>query len=355
MTAQFPPGSKSARSPLSLESSSLPPDGWDNFVLRAKDATFCHLSRWGAALQETFGLEPIFLHASVGGEIHGVLPLFRMPTLGLGHVMISMPFLNYGGPLGSPEVQNALAGLAWENALRGGAKRIELRNRPPLSGDLAPAREKITILLDLPDNPDLLFHDFFRAKLRAQIRRPMKEGMETLFGLDQINAFYDVFSVNMRDLGTPVLPRTFFESISRAFPNLADFGVVYHQGNPVAGGCGFHFRGEFEMTWASSLRTVNRLAPNMLLYWSFMQRCIERGDTVFNFGRCTPGGSTHRFKSQWGGREEALHWVQWPHMAGSEGFEPGKLLRLATKIWTRLPVPLANRIGPILARRIPTF
>ena len=76
------------------------------------------------------------------------------------------------------------------------------------------------------------------------------------------------------------------------FPEEVIFGVVYHGEEPVAGGCGFLWGGEFEMTWASALRKYNRMTPNMLLYWSFMEKAIEGGAALFNFGRCTPGGTS---------------------------------------------------------------
>ncbi len=79
---------------------------------------------------------------------------------------------------------------------------------------------------------------------------------------------------------------------------------------PVAGGVGFRWDGEFEMTWASSLYAYNRLSPNMALYWAFMERACNSGVTLFNFGRCSEGAGTHRFKKQWGSRDEQLWWYQ---------------------------------------------
>ena len=151
---------------------------------------------------------------------------------------------------------------------------------------------KITVLRELPASVEALSKSF-PSKLRSQIRRPIKEGLIVRFGLDQREPFYEVFARTMRDLGTPVLPRALFERIAAAFPDLVTFGVVYRGNQPLAGGCGFVWRDEFEMTWAGSLREASRLAANMLLYWSFMERAIARGLRMFNFGRCTPGGGTH--------------------------------------------------------------
>ena len=110
------------------------------------------------------------------------------------------------------------------------------------------------------------------------------------------------------------------------------------------------------MTWASALREFNRSAPNMMLYWCFMEAMIARGVRVFNFGRCTPDGGTHRFKKQWQGRDIPLCWMQWTRKpAVDTGAEPSGALRVASAAWQRLPLPIANRLGPMVARRLPQY
>src|SRR5213078_3829365 len=159
------------------------------------------------------------------------------------------------------------------------------------------------------------------------------------------------FARNMRSLGTPVLPRAFFERLSRAFGGLVVFGTVYRRAEPVAAGCGFVWHGEFEMTWASSLREHSRSAPNMLLYWAFMEQMIARGVRVFNFGRCTPGGGTHQFKRQWGGRDVPLPWRQFSTGAVKAPPSPGDpAFSWGPRLWRRLPLSIANRLGPRLVR-----
>jgi hypothetical protein len=109
------------------------------------------------------------------------------------------------------------------------------------------------------------------------------------------------------------------------------------------------------MTWAASLAAYNRLAPNMLVYARFMERAIAQSITRFNFGRCTPDSGTHRFKRQWGGRDEALWWYQLSSGAG-EAATPSPdhgAFSLGPRLWKHLPVPIANRLGPRIVRFIP--
>jgi FemAB-related protein (PEP-CTERM system-associated) len=246
-----------------------------------------------------------------------------------------------------------LVRAAMAEARRSNAARLEIRAREPVACGLSAGRNKVTVLLELPPDPHTLWLEF-RSKLRNKIRRAQREGLEVRVGADQLEPFYDVFARNMRDLGTPVLPRLFFERVASRFTGRVEFTAIWWRDQPVAGGCGFVWRDEFEITWASSLRQHNARAPNMLLYWSLMERMSRRGVRVFNFGRCTPGGGTHVFKRQWGGADVPLHWKQWAGRAGAGSASyDAAVYRAAAAVWRRLPVPVTRRLGPLLARQLP--
>jgi FemAB-related protein (PEP-CTERM system-associated) len=264
-----------------------------------------------------------------------------------------MPFLNAGGPLGSPSARSALAEDARALARAARVDLLELRVREPLDSGLTVSDRKITVVRELPPTAAALW-DALGSKVRSQVKRPQKEGMEVRVGPDELSGFYGVFARNMRDLGTPVLPLGFFDAARRQLENEIVFTTVRHEGRVVAGGCGFVLGGAYEMTWASSLRELNRLAPNMLLYWGCMEEMVRRGVSTFDFGRCTPGGGTHRFKLQWGGRDVLLPWAQWSASGVAATPSPDRpIFRLATAVWSRLPLMVTNRLGPYLAARIP--
>ena len=266
-----------------------------------------------------------------------------------------MPYLNYGGPLGSDDAVHALAAEAVAIAERDGVKLLELRSREPLPLDLPVSHRKITVVLDLPAAGSGALFDRFPAKLRSQVRRPAKEGVVVRFGRDQVAPFFAVFARHMRNLGTPTQPRRLFEAIVEEFGDDAWFACAYLAERPIACGGGFRWGGEFELTWASALTAYNRVAPNMALYWAFLERAAGEGLTLFNFGRCTPGSGTHRFKRQWGGRDVRLHWYQ--RAAGAaEAHTPSPddgAYSWGPRVWKWLPVAVANRLGPRIVRGIP--
>ena len=327
---------------------------WDGYVRPSVNGTFCHLSGWREIISDVLGHECHYLVArDDSGTCQGVLPLARVRSRLFGDYLLSMLFLNYGGPIGTPEAEQQLGRHARHLAEAFKVKVLELRTRHRAHTDLQTADRKVTVLLPLPASPEALMARF-PGKLRSQIRRPMKEGMEVRFGADQRDAFYAVFSRNMRDLGTPVLPRRLFDEVARVFAREVVFCAVYFKGEPVAAGCGFVWGQEFELTWASSLREHSQRAPNMLLYWGLMQHMIERRLGVFNFGRCTPDGGTHRFKLQWGGETVPLPWLQWSSTGTAGPPSPDRpLFQLATRVWSHMPLAVANTIGPMLARGLP--
>lgn len=328
---------------------------WDDFVKRAPGSTFAHRGAWYHIVAEVFGHRCTYLVAEdEHGMWHGVLPLVHLRGL-FGYYLISMPFLNDGGPLGDEETRQRLDEAAIDIARESKARVLELRTREQLGPPLSTSRRKVAVHLPLPSSVDELWAHTFKAKLRSQIRRPTKDGMTARVGAEEQNAFYEVFRRNMRDLGTPVLPQSFFQALARTFADDVVFATVYSTGGlPAASACCLRWGDELEITWASTVREFNRFSPNMLLYATVMEEAIRRGVRLFNFGRSTPGGPTHRFKQQWGGSDVPLPWANWwPSPPRGHDDAAGPLMRAAVAIWKRLPLAIANRVGPKLAGRLP--
>lgn len=325
---------------------------WDALVENA-GGTFCHVSAWRKIMEDVFGHETHYLVARDNdGELKGVLPLVILRSKLFGNYLLSMPCLNYGGPVGSESARTALC----EEAMRiAAARRIdlfEIRARDVEPPNMTTTARKIAVIVPLAPTVEEMWEKRFKSKLRGKIKRPMNHGMEVRFGPAELDPFYEIFARNMRDLGTPVLPRRWFEAIRDSFGDSVIFATVYSEGVAVASGCGFLYGGEFEITWSSALREHNSKHPNMLLTWALMQESIRRGAHAFNFGRSTPGSNTHEYKQQWGGHDIQLPWATWGRKSGPPDQNSTKY-RIACAVWSRLPVGLTKRIGPPLARQLP--
>jgi FemAB-related protein (PEP-CTERM system-associated) len=330
---------------------------WDAFVRGDAASTHFHLHSWRKLIEEVFRHETMYLCARDGrGELIGVLPLVRLRTRIFGHYLVSMPFVNYGGPLGTPDAIRALAHHAAEIAQSSGADVLELRSRCelPLSMQLS-SRQKVSVVLDLQSTEDgRPLWERLDAKVRSQVRRPTKAGVTFRIDPGEIEPFYTVYAAHMRDLGTPALPLRFFRALQGTFGDDVWFGCAYKGERAIAAGCGLRWGTEFEMTWASALLRYKADAANMGLYWHFMEAAQHAGIMHFNFGRCTPGSGTHRFKQQWRARDVPLYW--YTRTAGDVAATPAPTdARWAwgPRVWKLLPVNVATALGGHIIRGIP--
>jgi FemAB-related protein (PEP-CTERM system-associated) len=328
----------------------------DRFAHGHSQATGYHLPAWLGVIERSFGHETKYLAAVSANGIEGVLPLVFFKSRIFGRFTVSMPFLNYGGLVADrPGVARALVDRAVEETRSRGGSHLELRHSAQLCPDLAPKRHKVSMRLPLAADPERQWEALDR-KVRNQVRKGEKSQLSvSIGGAEQVDDFYSVFARNMRDLGTPVYTKRFFAEVVRTFPDSSRLFVVHHEGKPVAASLVFWHRSMIEVPWASALRESNPLSANVLLYWHMLKFSIERGFSVFDFGRSTPDAGTFHFKRQWGAQPLELVWEYW----NASGTAPASMnpdnpkFDLAIRIWQKLPLAVTTAIGPHVIRNIP--
>jgi FemAB-related protein (PEP-CTERM system-associated) len=342
---------------IKIESYNTPPAGWNEFVETHREGKIYHLAEWNQLVHRTFGHTIEYITLTRDEKMVGLLPLTEFKSLLFGHFSVSLPFINYGGPLLSdPELMDPLSKFL--AGMRSDKKYdyIELRFDSVRESALPTKQHKVTFFMDLPADSEELWNSF-KAKLRSQIRRPMKENMNAESGgVELVEDFYRIFAINMRELGTPVLPKSFFKNILQEFSNDAYIVVIYTEnGEAVAASFLIRYNNVLEIPWASSLREYNRYSPNMLLYWESLKLAVEEGCKVFDFGRCTPDSGTYKFKKQWNSRELPLCWAYvLPNGETLPELHPeNHKFSLAIKIWTKLPLGVTKILGPKIIKNIP--
>ena len=323
---------------------------WDRYAESHAGYTLYHGRAFHRAVAEAFGKPSHGLVAENGaGRIVGVLPLIRQKSWLFGDRLVSLPYANHGGPLvDAPGVALALFEAAIVEAGRLGGPRLEVRDHHERDIEWPVHIEKVLVTRRLPNDPGALGREL-GAKLRSQCRRALKEGAEVVHGgAELIPEFYRVFAVNMRDLGTPVYPRRWFEVLARCLGDAMQLVVVRLEGRSVAGCVLMRWGETLEIPWAASLREYNRYSVNMLLYRAALDHAIGQGCREFDFGRSTRDSGPHRFKLQWGGEERAIWWRTWP--ARETNGQAGAFMR---RSWQRLPLGLTTRLGPMISPALP--
>ena len=353
--------------------SAFPLKDYNDYIASQPNATPYHYSGWLTAVKKAYGHVDWVVTAHQNGKLCGALPLVEVKRPFGASTLVSLPFCDLGGLLAdSPDIAAEMRVAAQNLAASLGGAALEIREGGPellpeectdLTDDTLTGDTKVRMLCELPACSETLFNSY-KPKLRSQIRKAEKNGLtaEVRQGDDAIASFYAVFSRNMLRLGSPVHSLSWFKELSKAYGDKMLVGLVFKDKQPVGGGIVLVQGKQACIPWASTLEEYNKLAPNMLLYWTLLAKVNDLGCTQFDFGRSTLGEGTFRFKKQWGAVPHHLIWrndSQTNERANSSPSSRSSLSRtvsrlrpLIERIWQRFPLPVANWIGPKLRRYI---
>ena len=325
----------------------------EDFVAERRGSVF-HRPAWLAAIERGTGQRALGLVAARGGDLTGWLPLNDIHSPLFGRALVSSGFAVGGGPLAVSEGDSeALCRAAEELALRRGAGTIELRGGQAPQGwaVISTAHCNFSRALAADDEAELLA---IPRKARAEVRKGLRNDFDIAIGSgpDDRAAHYAVYSESVRNLGTPVFPRALFDAVLDGFGADADILTVRHRGKPVASVLSLYHRGAVMPFWGGGRLIARDLRANEVMYYALMRHARARGCSRFDFGRSKTGSGPYFFKKNWGFEPEPLTYSSWsaPGSAArnidptDEGYSRG------IELWKRLPLPLANAIGPFIAR-----
>ncbi len=326
---------------------------WDEFVSRRREATSYHRWGWKSVFEKTFHWPAFYLAAESDQQIHGVLPLVWQKSLFRGYLS-SMPHLKGGGLVADERGAGLeLLEQGVEISRRIGAAYLELRHSADLRLPLVSRGDKVGAVLPVDPDPESLLHQLGK-KTRNLVRKSLTFGLRAEFGgFELLDSFYAVYRRNMRDLGSPVYSRRFFQEILSAFPKDTYICAVRQEAETVAAAFLLGFRDTLEAAWASSHRKYLALKPNMFLYWQLLCFAGQHRYRWFDFGRSSAGSGTYDFKMQWGAQPVALHWDYWLPEGNPLPSTSTSPMHLARSVWQHLPLAVTNVLGPQVIRFIP--
>jgi serine/alanine adding enzyme len=346
----------------SIEVDELQPNGeeeWRAYVENAPRASLYHRLEWRQIILQTFGHRAHYLIARQRGVVRGVLPMIEMQSRLFGHFFVSLPFVNYGGILAdAPEHEAALATAAIERAMRRGARHIELRHSVEAAGwstaNWKLRQHKAALIVPL-DTDEATRWSNLSSRLRGKVRKAEKFGATFSVGdANLLEDFYRVYSLNMRNLGTPVYSPELFRNVLRSSKEAAVL-LVRRAGQPIAAAIALRHRDTVELPWICSDYSYSSLYANEFLYWNAIHWSYELGVRELDLGRSSIDAGTYRFKLQWNPEVRPLFWRYWLS-PGTElpQFSAGSpKYALAVRYWKKIPVAVANQIGPWIVRNIP--
>lgn len=320
----------------------------DAFVREEPGTTPFHLTGWSRAVEAGCRQRARYLVAErASGDIVGVLPLTQMRSALFGRALVSTGFGVGGGVLGSGA--DALAAGAWDLAQRIGCPSVELRGGAAPAGWIADADSHVGFARPLAGSDEAELTAIPR-KQRAEVRRALGNELEVVTGRSDAHLaeHYRVYAESVRNLGTPVFPAALFRATVERLD--ADVLTVRQQGRAVASVLSLYADGTVHPYWGGGTAAARGLRANDRMYFALMSHARARGCTRFDFGRSKVGTGAAAFKKNWGFAPEPL-----TYRSRSDG--PTRAINplnpkyaLMVRAWRRLPLSVANLLGPAIAR-----
>jgi FemAB-related protein (PEP-CTERM system-associated) len=321
------------------------------FVASAGGTVF-HRPAWLLAVERGTGHSAQGLVTEADGVLSGWLPLTEVHSPLFGRMLASSGFAVGGGILARhPAASKMLLRAAQELAERRGCSTIELRGGEAGEGwrvrhdshcgfSAALAADDESQLLTIP------------RKQRAEVRKGLAHDLQITVGTSPADrdAHYVVYAESVRNLGTPVFPRALFNAVLDALDS--DILTVSYRGVPVASVLSLYHEGAVLPYWGGGTAAARALRANDRMYFELMRHARGRGCTRFDFGRSKTGSGAYAFKRNWGFEPEPLSYASWtaPGTPARDADPTSERHARRIALWKRLPLPIANRLGPLIAR-----
>ncbi len=327
---------------------------WDAFVMACPQATFFHRAGWQRVLRAAFRHDTHFLYARRDDRVTGVLPLAHVKSLLFGNALTSLPFAVYGGVVAEDDHSaRALEDEAQRLARDLRVDHLEMRNLQPRHADWP--TQDLYVTFRKPILPEVEANMLaIPRKQRAMVRKGQKNGLVSHLD-DGVDRFFALYADNVHRHGTPALPRRYFEALRREFGADCEVQTVTSaEGQPVSSVLSFYFRDEVLPYYAGDAEAARDLAANDFKYWELMRRACERGVKLFDYGRSKQGTGSFSFKKNWGFEPQPLHYEYRLYKRDSvpQNNPNNAKFKLLIETWRRLPIGMANWLGPYVVRSL---
>lgn len=309
-----------------------------NTKINFSDQTF-----WGKVAQDTYPL-----------QCKELIIMGRPITLvGNGKLWANSPYITSGGnflferPVKLEDVQGIKTPIL-----------IKSSNPIDFDSELKPilVKDYFTYILDVSGGKDEVWKNKIHSKTRNIVRKAEKTNYEIkIGGLDLLEDYYFIISKAWRDLGTPTHSKKFYENILKQCDGkngvFSGIMILYYEGKPASTNCFLYDSDTLYHPYSASLKDYNKYSLNSAMHWCLIQLAIDKNLKYFDMGRSRKGQGTVKFKLNWGAVQQQLYYY-YLNKDHHKNVEDDKLIQFLINVWKKLPLKIANILGPHLIYKV---
>jgi FemAB-related protein (PEP-CTERM system-associated) len=324
---------------------------WDDFVKENNEATFFHQSGWQEVISKAFGHDTYYIYVEHNGLITGILPLVHIKSLLFGNSLVSIAPCVYGGIIANDDVSySALDQESCRLANVLGVDYLEMRNQVQKTPERPYKELYVSFSKELDSDVEKNFLAIPR-KQRAMVRKGIEAGLNSVIDND-VDRLYRAYSESVRNLGTPVFSKKYFETLKEVFADQCEILTVLHNGHLVASVMSFYFKDQVLPYYGGGTELARNLKGNDFMYWEVMRRAVEKGCKVFDYGRSKIGTGSYSFKKNWGFNPKPIFYefylVNAKIMPDINPLNPK--YKYFISAWKHLPLAVSQWVGPWLSK-----
>lgn len=334
-------------------------DAWDTFACR--QGSIYHSAAFRDVLLESFGYRCAY-HAILNREhrICALIPLVVSRNLGMKKAAVSLPFVNYLDVCAESEEARLAVFCFLQNFKRdAGMDYVELRLQEDTAGDRHGWGERLenyTFVLPLQADEEQVLANA-GAGCRNHVRKVYRNNwFVASYDTRYLNDFYRVYSIRMKQLGSPAPDITFFRNFFKFMPESARLlTVIDRELGRVAGGM-LLLVSQHDSTlfypYGANLVEYNNRYLNSFMYWEAVRLGISLGLEGLDLGRSQEGSGTFVYKQHWGAQARPLRYLTYSGCKADSGAPDRGNFDLAVALWKRLPKTLTDQAGKRIIRYV---
>ena len=324
---------------------------WDDFVKANNEATFFHQAGWKEVISKAFGHDTYYIYVEHNGLITGILPLVHIKSLFFGNSLVSIAPCVYGGIVANDEESYiTLDEESCRLATVLGVDYLEMRNQVQKTPERPHKELYVSFRKKLDSDVEKNFLAIPR-KQRAMVRKGIEAGLNSVIDND-VNRLYRAYSESVRNLGTPVFSKKYFQILKEVFADQCEILTVLHNGYLVASVMNFYFKDQVLPYYGGGTDLARNLKGNDFMYWEVMRRAVEKGCKVFDYGRSKIGTGSYSFKKNWGFNPKPIFYefylVNAKTMPDINPLNPK--YKYFITAWKHLPLAVSQWVGPWLSK-----